>query len=436
MDRASVLELRERDASSRPPAKPPRRRAVGVLGGTGEPEPEPELHVSTPVSYFDPYDEAEASAPAAAAPTAPGAAGDGGSPAAFPPSADAAAAAAGDASGDDPLALSSAPREGPKNRLVVGFEDVVSPEKAENFVPKPPQAGRKRRELPSPARRVEEEGLGDDWATRPWKEPSVDVARTARRRALVRQGRLPLWSTDPNDLLFLSAGITLYFYLVRALACFFFVASLLHVPHLIIAWSGGMLEAYQVSDWTAGAFMAASHMIAYPGEDRDKTRWCEHEAVDTIFARRVPCTEPVIRLFSRRSQMYIKADHASVIITTCDALTCLLFVATWWLLLRKHRALNRATPMTSVVRSKDYAIAVRGLPRDATEQEIVQHFNRLYAINGGDEDWTHPGDCCGLVNAKTYQRDATSILDLTGKVIGAWIVCLPAGIGGFNAMLF
>ncbi len=203
------------------------------------------------------------------------------------------------------------------------------------------------------------------------------------------------------------------------MALFCLLASVLHLPHLIIAWSGGMLEAYQVSDRTAGAFMAAAHMVAYPGTQMDAMLWCDQKSVDTLFAARVPCTEPVIRLFGRRSQLYIKAEHASYLITACDALTCLAFLCTWWLLARKHRALSRSTPMTSVVGTKDYAVAVRGLPEDATEEEVVQHFNRLYAVNGGDEDWTYPGSCCGLVGAKDYRRGPESILDLTGKVIGA-----------------
>lgn len=34
------------------------------------------------------------------------------------------------------------------------------------------------------------------------------------------------------------------------------------------------------------------------------------------------------------------------------------------------------------VSAKDYAVVVRGLPKDATEREIAQHFSKLYAING------------------------------------------------------
>ena len=432
--RASALELRE-----------PGARQQGA-------EPE-ELDVSTPLSFFDPYkpdDGAEADAEAVAAAAAngsprPDAGADGSprvrigltatvqfqeeaAPSSPAPSAEAEAPAAAGGEDHQQLALPASPRDEhqpARNRFVISFQDVQSPEKAEGFKPQPPLAGRRKRALPSPARRVEEEGLGDDWANRPWKEPSVEAARTARRRALVSQGRLPLWSTDPDDLLFLGPGVSLYLYYVRAIALFCLLASILHVPHLIIAWSGGMLEPYSIGDATAGAFMAAGHMVSYPGMDTEAARWCDRDFVDTIFAPNVSCTEPVIQLLGRRSTVYIKADHASYLITACDALSCLLFIATWLLLVRKHRAVHYAKDYaTSVVGTKDYAIAVRGLPEDAREEEIVTHFNRLYALNGGDEDWTYPGSCCGLVNAKTYQRTSESIVDITGKVIGTCVMRL------------
>jgi hypothetical protein len=204
MDAASVLGLREPEPSRRE-------------GSQEEPE------IATPISCFDPYEEEDdtggsprpdvggrAGSAAAAGP-------DGESPRVriamtttvveYEEDAALSPACPRDAAANDGLALPASPRDGGgKNRFVVTFKDVQSPEKQAGFVPQqPPQAGRRKRTLPSPARRVEEEGLGDDWATRPWKEPSVGLAKAARRRALVRQGLLPLWSTDPDDLLFLGA---------------------------------------------------------------------------------------------------------------------------------------------------------------------------------------------------------------------------------------
>ncbi len=266
MDPASVLGLRERDEPTKEEGGSRRRRQQGVIrDGVVETQAEKKevLDVSTPKSYFDPY-HGEQPVAAVEAPPAPPqqrppppsrsppppspggrsrdsppekpsrrgvgpcSSSDEASPhvrlamtatvvhfeegaALSPPAAggaehDADADADADEQDMNQLALPATPRDdGAKNRFVITFKDVVSPEKRESFVPLPPLAGRRKRTLPSPARRVEEEGLGDDWATRPWKEPSVEVARTARRRALVSQGRLSLWSTDPDDLLFLGA---------------------------------------------------------------------------------------------------------------------------------------------------------------------------------------------------------------------------------------
>ncbi len=329
-----------------------------------------------------------------------------------------------------------------RRKFRIEFKDVCSPEKRSlppadaaqdddddkkapiSCAPNCPPSSRfgmhqhKKAAVPSPQRRVQEEGLGDDWASKPWKEPSVHVAQTRRKRALVQQGKMNLWTTGPEDLLFLGIGNALYFYFVRAIAIFCFFACVLHIPHLVIAHSGRKLEPYKITRVSASSFMAASHMVQWPGANT--TRWCDGDTINTMFARKVPCTEPIIRLYSPRSSIYIiyiKATHASYLISACDLLSCLLFVATWLWLVWKHDQLKKAKSLDVVVSAEDYAVHVRGLPPDATEAEIVEHFNGLYAINGG-QDWTWPGNVWGLFNAKPYQRGPDSIVDIAGRVIG------------------
>lgn len=244
---------------------------------------------------------------------------------------------------------------------------------------------------------------------------SVKISQTRRRRALVNHGKMDVWQTGPENLLFLGPGITLYFYFVKAMAIFCVLASILHIPHLIISYSGGMLEAYQIAEGSAAYFMAASHMSSYPHSNT--TTWCDGPTIDTIFARDVPCTEPVIRLYGRRSKIYIKGTHASYLIAACDVATCLLFIATWLWLVWKHESMKKADSMSPVLSPDDYSVQVSGLPSDATEAEIVEHFNGLYALNGV-QDWTWQGDCWGLVNAKLYMRTPNSIVDIAGRVIG------------------
>jgi hypothetical protein len=66
-------------------------------------------------------------------------------------------------------------------------------------------------------------------------------------------------------------------------------------------------------------------------------------------------------------------------------------------------------------------VAVKGLPPDATEEEIVAFFSNLYPINGG-RDWTHEGDCWGLVAPKKKPRVPDNIVDYGGRVIGEWMM--------------
>ena len=79
----------------------------------------------------------------------------------------------------NPLALPLRPNG--KKRFRITFKDVQSPEKLP-FGQAPPQKPPRPappvpparflpKAIPSAQRRVEEEGLGDDWATKPWKEP-------------------------------------------------------------------------------------------------------------------------------------------------------------------------------------------------------------------------------------------------------------------------
>lgn len=56
----------------------------------------------------------------------------------------------------------------------------------------------------------------------------------------------------------------------------------------------------------------------------------------------------------------------------------------------------------NVVTSSHYTVMVRGLPPDATEFEVLQHFNDLYDL--ASDDWTDPGSCCGLVGRKSSRR--------------------------------
>ena len=55
----------------------------------------------------------------------------------------------------------------------------------------------------------------------------------------------------------------------------------------------------------------------------------------------------------------------------------------------------------SNIKASDYSVLVRGLPKDVTEAEILQHFHGLYDL--GKPDWTYNGYACFL-GRKTNKR--------------------------------
>lgn len=42
----------------------------------------------------------------------------------------------------------------------------------------------------------------------------------------------------------------------------------------------------------------------------------------------------------------------------------------------------------------DYSVRVEGLPRHATRDDVLEHFNSLYDLS--QRSWSAPGGCCGI----------------------------------------
>jgi RNA recognition motif-containing protein len=77
----------------------------------------------------------------------------------------------------------------------------------------------------------------------------------------------------------------------------------------------------------------------------------------------------------------------------CDLLCCMVFISlSMWL---KGQITNSDSGKgKETLSASDYTIYVRGLPSDATKQEIVAHFSNLYALDRSD--WNFKGYCCCL----------------------------------------
>lgn len=84
-------------------------------------------------------------------------------------------------------------------------------------------------------------------------------------------------------------------------------------------------------------------------------------------------------------------SRVSVFISASDAVCVLIFLVIAMHIHDRIEAVSREVDGSNV-KSSDYSVLVRGLPKDASEREILEHFQRLYDV--GKEDWTYPGNAC------------------------------------------
>jgi len=89
---------------------------------------------------------------------------------------------------------------------------------------------------------VAAEGLGKNFRDTPWSEPSKDIALQHGKASVYESGKASVWGTGPKQLGGLGEGISLYFYILKFLSLYFFVASVLAIPHMLFSWSGNALD--------------------------------------------------------------------------------------------------------------------------------------------------------------------------------------------------
>ena len=107
--------------------------------------------------------------------------------------------------------------------------------------------------------------------------------------------------------------------------------------------------------------------------------------------------------------IFTKIDYMLVAYIICGCTFLVICFSFWYVLSmqksvkEKFDKLNRDT-----VTIADYSVFVRGLPHDATHDEILEHFNNLYKLDG--ESWEDKGWCCGLL-ARHKPHDPAEIVD-------------------------
>jgi hypothetical protein len=191
------------------------------------------------------------------------------------------------------------------------------------------------------------------------------------------EGRAPVCATGIREISAMGAGIALHLELQRAGFVLMLAMTVLALPSLLVCYSGQRL---QQEDRDALYFnqLSLANVGFGPGSGLGGNATTEKTITVPVFGR-------------------LAEAEQGLVIAWSDLACSLLFLGfiAWF----RHRINELVTDTDKGnVTPADYAMLVRGLPRDATEREIMEHFDRLYSL--WDEDWVFKGYYCGLCARK------------------------------------
>jgi hypothetical protein len=248
----------------------------------------------------------------------------------------------------------------------------------------------------------EDEGLGEDFRSTPWVEPSKKKALSNNRSKLFQEGKANVWGTTIADLNDMGTGIGAYFMILASCARMLLISSILAIPHLLVAHYGEYNTEEESKTLQSRLFAHSSGHHSYVDPSSLQRKYCgTSEIVDTVFMDSIDCRRewlykiPPLKLIF--SVDLIRAKDASAIVAAVDILNSIIIII---YILWMRRRLNKilAKHSREGVDVSSFSVLVRGLPEDATRTEILEHFSNLYKLD--EADWAHAGACCGMIGRK------------------------------------
>lgn len=234
-------------------------------------------------------------------------------------------------------------------------------------------------------------------------KPPTRKEMAKKAMALAEQDRFgnsktSVCSTSIKDLGKLGVGIQLYFMFMKYLGVLFALMTLISFPAMVLHRTGhGVSEAR--ADPLGLAYFSIGNEGLHP--DNNNTEMCQ--PVGTI-----DCT-----LRTLNNPITPDPEKASLLITLCDiasSIVFILFLNYFRLAIKKAVRENDEQNITP----GDYAVFVRGLPSNATEEEILQHFNDLYDLSKPKHTYPMWFGCFGprKVPKMQYSVDASPVTNL------------------------
>lgn len=205
----------------------------------------------------------------------------------------------------------------------------------------------------------------------------------------------------------------MYFRIIMYSGCFFFLATIAAAPALLLNFGGNRIPQEEVDVLQSSLFslgnLGPSPEDVLAANVTECASGSRSEACDAAF-----------RVEMAFTGLFFDLEDAALIITGADVLVSIGFAILLWFISCRIRY------VTSIVGDNntgaaDYAVYVRNLPRDATHEQVLEHFNKLYDLR--DPDWTFDGHCCCLCSRaklerrRQYKAPSTAARQIAGEIL-------------------
>eukprot|EP00753_Platysulcus_tardus_P015322 PLAT4965.1.p1 GENE.PLAT4965.1~~PLAT4965.1.p1 ORF type:complete len:1865 (-),score=744.73 PLAT4965.1:152-5044(-) len=222
------------------------------------------------------------------------------------------------------------------------------------------------------------EGLGEDYLDTPYVTPNFHAARMWARMHTFGLGRAPLLRTSLERMSTMGIGVSLYFRFLLFTAVVCACMSIAMLPSMLLNLNGDGLPAEAMDPLQLSKLTLGNQ--ADPAAELD----CAH-VNDPACSR--PLTMALLGVTMTREDAGRLALGSEIVL--------ILFFFFYLSLLRLRVRQSVQEDNIRNVNAREYSIAVRGLPLDATEQEVQEHFEEV--IDSRDDapdlisDYSHNG---------------------------------------------
>jgi RNA recognition motif-containing protein len=224
---------------------------------------------------------------------------------------------------------------------------------------------------------IDYENLGEDFLSTTWVPPSIDKMKEYQEDRVFHHGTAPLKEVKVTNTADLGPAVCLYFQLLKSMALYFFFASILSLPSIIVAFYGSRIEQQD-----RDALGLYRFTLGNMGYNPASATYAVDSACHSVrlMANNGTCVHIQTPL---SGELEFSSRDVAYLITGLEMVQVLLFL--YFLRYLTKRAKEIESKLSgAVVKVSDYTVQVSNLPNHFTSSELIQHFSKLYQLSEMD----------------------------------------------------